>query len=155
MDSNGNKTEIETKTLELLHDFANGSFITSLDIIDKLDQKLVTLISVDGIIISILFSISSFSNKLFFYICICFIFSSLVLGVCGYIPKSIYAVDTYKTWVDYYGYKYDRAIAQLTSNLVEAWKRNKHIADIKGSIIAWGFFTLVAGIVFLFIDKIR
>jgi len=152
--NNKNETGVDLKTVELLHEFVKRRFITSLDTIDKLDQKLVTLISADAIIISILLSTRLFNDKLCFYISIGFILLSLVLGVCGYVPKGAYDEDPKETWEDYYSFKYNKAIKQLTSNLVDACNKNMHVAVIKGNLIEWGFYTLLAGIIFLLINKL-
>ena len=73
MDNNKKETEADLKTIDLLHELVRRRFTTSLDTIDKLDQKLVTLISVDAIIISILFPTALFNNKACFYVAVGFI----------------------------------------------------------------------------------
>lgn len=77
MDNNKKETEADLKTIDLLHELVRRRFTTSLDTIDKLDQKLVTLISVDAIIISILFPTALFNNKACFYVAVGFIVLSL------------------------------------------------------------------------------
>ena len=156
MDNNEENIKLDIKTSEFLNELANASLITSIDLVDKLDQKLITLISTDAIIVSILFTVNliNYNGKVLFYISTVFILASLIIGVCGYIPKNVYVIDPDKTWVDYYSYNYDKAIAQVTSNLVEAWKKNRHNANVKGTTISWAFITLVTGIVSLIITII-
>ena len=154
MDNNKKEAKVDLQTVELLHEFVKRRFNTSLDTIDKLDQKLVTLISVDAIIISILFSTIVFNNKLCLSIAMGVILLSLSLGVWGYIPKSVYDEDPEATWKDYYSFKYNKAIEQLTSNLVDTYKKNEHVRAIKVKRIEWGFYTLLAGLIFMLISKL-
>lgn len=147
--------ELDLKTIELLHNFAKESLTTYLDTIDKLDQKIVTLISLDGIIISLIFSFGANYGNLLFYICITFIFSSMLIGILGYIPKKAYIVDPIKTCQDYYKYKYNDAISKITSNFVEASKRNRNVMETKNHFIISGFWTLLLGLVFFIITKLN
>lgn len=154
MENNEEKPKVDVKTVEILHELVKRRFATSLDTIDKLDQKLITLISVDAIVISILFTNTPFYNKACFYIAAGFIILSLVLGICGYTPKNVYGEDPKATWKDYYNYKYEEAINQITSNLVEAYNRNSPIIEEKAKFITYGFYALFAGIVILFVAKL-
>ncbi len=102
MDNNEENIKLDIKTLEFLNELANASLITSIDLVDKLDQKLITLISTDAIIVSILFTVNliNYNGKVLFYISTVFILASLIIGVCEYIPKNVYVIDPDKTWVD-------------------------------------------------------
>ena len=154
MKNNEEKSKIDIKTIEILHELVKRRFATSLDTIDKLDQKLITLISVDAIIISILLSTKSVNNKACFYVATGFIILSLIIGICGYTPKNVYGEDPKATWEDYYHYEYAEAINQITSNLVKAYSKNNSIIEEKAKFITYGFYALFTGIVILFVTKL-
>jgi hypothetical protein len=155
MDTKESEQQLDTRTIELLYNFAKESFATYLDIIDKLDQKIFTLISLDGIIISLIFSFGANYRNLLFYICIAFIFSSMLIGILGYIPKKAYIVDPIKICQDYYRYKYNDAISHITSNLVEASRRNRNVVETKHRFTILGFLTLLLGLAFFIITKLN
>jgi hypothetical protein len=155
MDTKESEQQLDTRTIELLYNFAKESFATYLDIIDKLDQKIFTLISLDGIIISLIFPFGANYRNLLFYICIAFIFSSMLIGILGYIPKKAYIVDPIKICQDYYRYKYNDAISQITSNLVEASRRNRNVVETKHRFTILGFLTLLLGLAFFIITKLN
>lgn len=154
MENNEEKSKVDIKTVEILHELVKRRFATSLDTIDKLDQKLITLISVDAIVISILFTTVPANNEACFYVAAGFIILSLILGIYGYTPKNVYGEDPKATWKDYYNYKYEEAINQITSNLVEAYNKNSPIIEEKAKFITYGFYALFAGIVILFVAKL-
>jgi hypothetical protein len=65
MSTKESEQQLDMRTVELLYNFAKESFTNYLDTIDKLDQKIVTLISLDGLIISLIFRLGQITGIFF------------------------------------------------------------------------------------------
>jgi hypothetical protein len=153
MSTKESEQQLDMRTVELLYNFAKESFTNYLDTIDKLDQKIVTLISLDGVIISLIFSFGANYRNFLFYISIFFIFISMLLGILGYMPRKVYIVDPIKTCQDYYKYNYNDAISHISSNLVEVSRRNQNVIERKKWFIIFGFWALLISLVLFTITK--
>jgi len=119
--------KIDPKTLQLLYYFVEKNYTISLDIIDKLDQKLANLIAVTAVVISILTynALSGlFIIELFSIIGVILIIASLFIGILGYKPRPAYFVNAKTTWEDYYSDTYDEACEKLTSSLTDVYNSN-------------------------------
>jgi len=150
------KDLLDPKTLEFLYNFVekNNAFI--LDAIDKLDQKIANLIAASAIVISIL-TYNAFSGlfivELFSIIGGILIITSFIIGIIGYLPKPVYSNDPKKTWEDYFTYIYADACEQVTSNLAATFNHNMTLIKSKAKFIKWQLWTLIIGIVLIFISK--
>jgi len=142
------------KNIEFLHNISREKYNFLMDNIDKLDQKFTTLFSVNVIIISIIFSLNVIKQTALFFMGLTLIIVAVIIAVIGYIPKVFRDVAIDKLWEKNYNTDYKTTIESITSAIIEAYKTNKNVQDIKSERVILAFVFSLSGIVIIALSQI-
>ncbi len=162
MNKPGNAAGNNLKTVEKIYEFTLKEFHNVFDYLDKIDQKLATIISVDAVIASILlpnefFEKSGVLGVKNFLLLLGLILIIISMGVCirGYLVRDFNFIDTEKTLGDYREREYSEAISEMAGKLAKAHKDNLKILNKKVRWMNAGFLFLIAGIILILVSKTR
>ncbi len=155
MDRKSNVPKSEnTITLKVVIDTIEKQFTTLWKTSDNLDAKAISIMGINGIIISIVFSnyMNMVLNQLLFIIGIVFLSSTLLPLI--YSEKSYkFRYDPnprglYKVYKDNEKGKCNKDLGDIIPNLLESHENNLEIIKKKTKMINWGLCLTYVGLIF-------
>jgi sugar phosphate permease len=144
---------IDIENIKFLHNLSKEKFNLLMDSVDKLDQKFVTLFSVDVVVLSIIFSLNRSQQKPLFFAGITLITVAIIIAVLGYRPKTFTDIDIETCWEDYFNSKHEETIVKITSNIVLSYTKNRIVQDKKANYIRLAFIFSLSGIIIIILSQ--
>ncbi len=150
------------RTVEHIYELALKEFHNVFDYLDRIDQKLATIISVDAVIASILLpneflDRNGFISPKNILLLSGLIFVVISMAVCirGYLERDFAYIDIEKMLKDYSGKEYGSATFEIARKLASMHKKNLATLKAKVRWMNTGFLFLLLGIVLILISKIK
>jgi len=150
------KNDME-KNIKFIYEVINQRVYAEFDALGKKDQKASTLFALDGIILSIIFTLFPRTTYCLSLFCIGIssLFLSLILAFLSYKIAKWRLDPTPDIFLkEYYAKSYKKTVEDLTATLANAYKENKGKMSKKDSRVNWGFICSIIGIFFVFLSLI-
>lgn len=149
---------VDIENIKFLYEVINQRVYAEFDALGKKDQKASTLFALDGIVLSIIFTLFSRTTYCLYLFCIGIgsLFLSLILAFFSYkIAKWRLdpTPDIFRK--EYYAKSYKETVEDITATLADAYEKNKGKMSRKDSCVNWGFICSIIGIFFIFLSLIK